>query len=270
MSEHLASVVAEVAAELPPSHLAAWCQVLRGASGPTRSVEAELIDARPGYALGGVARRLATAWRRADASGEAVALALQAAGLVCREHAAQASRVVVSGPMSDAVPVRLTSQVALRVVHEASDSLLVVSFAAHGVAEIVTEVAAAAVRGVRVDLVLETSVDDGGTLSGPGAATAFQALKGKSSVRFWHWPEAHRTVAGHSRAALHAKLIAADQRVALLGSANLTDKALDRNLEIGVVLREPAAVRSLVRHFRALMRPGVGPLEPVAETSQYG
>jgi phosphatidylserine/phosphatidylglycerophosphate/cardiolipin synthase-like enzyme len=41
-------------------------------------------------------------------------------------------------------------------------------------------------------------------------------------------------VAGQSRAALHAKLVAADQCVAVLGSANLTDKALAYNLELDV------------------------------------
>ena len=44
-----------------------------------------------------------------------------------------------------------------------------------------------------------------------------------------------------SRAALHAKLVAADERVALLGSANLTDKALACNLELGVIIRDPAS-----------------------------
>ncbi|WP_396449454.1 phospholipase D-like domain-containing protein [Actinomadura sp.] len=79
-------------------------------------------------------------------------------------------------------------------------------------------------------------------------------------MRFWHWPREQRPVLGRSRATLHAKLLAADEKSALLGSANLTDRALAENLEIGVVLREPSAVRSLVPHFRALMRPAAGPL----------
>ena len=68
---------------------------------------------------------------------------------------------------------------------------------------------------------------------------------------------------GASRAALHAKLVAADERVALLGSANLTDKALAVNLELGVIIRDPGTVRRIVRHFRSLMEPGAGPLEPL-------
>jgi cardiolipin synthase C len=65
------------------------------------------------------------------------------------------------------------------------------------------------------------------------------------------------------RAALHAKLVAADERIALLGSANSTDKALAVNLELGVIIRDSDVVSRIVRHFRSLMQPGVGPLEAV-------
>jgi cardiolipin synthase C len=62
---------------------------------------------------------------------------------------------------------------------------------------------------------------------------------------------------------MHAKLLAADTNVALLSSANLTDKALGDNLELGLLVRDPEVVRRIVGHFRSLMRPGIGPLEPV-------
>jgi phosphatidylserine/phosphatidylglycerophosphate/cardiolipin synthase-like enzyme len=54
----------------------------------------------------------------------------------------------------------------------------------------------------------------------------------------------------------------ADQEVALVGSANLTGKALASNLELGVILRDPDVVRRIVRHFLFLMKPGTGPLQP--------
>ncbi len=66
---------------------------------------------------------------------------------------------------------------------------------------------------------------------------------------------------------MHAKLVAADERLALLGSANLTDKALAYNLELGVIIRDPLVVRRLVRHFRSLMKPDSGPLERATATS---
>jgi hypothetical protein len=62
-----------------------WCCVLRATDSPSRSVEAALLESRPGYAPSGIARRLVTAWRHSGASGESVALALETAGAIRRE-----------------------------------------------------------------------------------------------------------------------------------------------------------------------------------------
>ncbi|MER8005196.1 phospholipase D-like domain-containing protein [Streptomyces sp. NPDC094149] len=59
---------------------------------------------------------------------------------------------------------------------------------------------------------------------------AFAALPGR--VHIWH-----RTVAP---GVLHAKLIAADRHTALLGGANLTDRELSDNVDLGVMLRDPS------------------------------
>jgi putative cardiolipin synthase len=267
----LSSVIAELAGRLPAGHIAAWARVLRpiqaiGAATPAELVEARLIEAKPGFAIGNAAARLVAAWEAADPPppGAAIALALESAALVQAEAASRRSDVVISGPASDSAAVRLTSSVITELIHDSRESLLIVSFAAFGVADVVRELAQAAARGVRIDLILESTADEGGTLRGAtGASAAFEKIR--NDATFWTWPASRRPVAGTSRAALHAQLIAADERVALLGSANVTDRALALNLEVGVILRDPEAVRRLVRHFRSLMRPGTGPLEPVCE-----
>jgi cardiolipin synthase C len=172
---------------------------------------------------------------------------------------ARRSDIVISGPVSDWTTVRLTASVISELIHDCRESLLIVSFAAFGVTEVVQELARAARRGVRIDLVLETTAEEGGALHGPvAAAAAFEAIR--QDANFWTWPAARRPAIGASRAVLHAKLVAADERVALLGSANLPDKALALNLELGVIIRDPDVVHTLVSHFRSLMRPGSGPL----------
>ncbi|MFI0485774.1 DISARM system phospholipase D-like protein DrmC [Actinomadura sp. 9N215] len=263
MTPELARVIARLAAELPPGHIEAWAHVLHGRRAPGADLEARLIEAGPGFAAGVAAARLTKAWREAvpRPSGEAVALALETGAVLHARHAGHQTDVVVSGPLGDRPAVRLTAAVVTGIVRDSRSALLVVSFAAFGVSEVVRELKDAATRGVRIDLVLESPRREGGALRGTGAATAFTALR--DSATFWTWPARHRPAADGSAAALHAKLVAADDRVAFLGSANLTDRALGDNIELGVIVRDPAAVRRMAGHFRGLMRPGQGPLEPV-------
>ncbi|MET7302943.1 DISARM system phospholipase D-like protein DrmC [Embleya sp. NPDC005575] len=247
----LPSVLARLVRRLPPGYRREWGAVLSALSGPTPDAEVRLLTARSGSGLAAETTLLITTWRREapELPGSAIALALESAAAqyeaMRAEHDVQ---VVVTGPSSPAVPVRLTASVALDVIARARSSLLVVSFAAYGVRAIVEELGRAADRGVDVDLVLETSTD---------ASRAFGDLEHR--VRLWHWPRGRRT----GDAALHAKLIAADSDFMLLGSANLTDRALADNIEVGLVLRDAVVVARVVDHFRSLMRPGRGPLEPV-------
>jgi phosphatidylserine/phosphatidylglycerophosphate/cardiolipin synthase-like enzyme len=260
--EVFAEVIASVAGSLPDMHITSWCEVLTTADAPDQQIEAALIDVRPGYTVAANARRLVSAWRAEApaAPGVAVALALVSAAKVHQQAAARRTELVVSGPVSPSVPVRLTSSVVVEVIRAARASLLVVSFAAYGVPEVVAELLAATRRGVHVNLILESSTGDGGTLRGAtGASAAFAQLRDRAI--FWHWPAHRRQAAGNSRAAMHAKIITVDDSAAMITSANLTDRAMSNNLEVGVVLRDPEPVRRLVAHFTALMDPRTGSLE---------
>ena len=261
-SPALSDVIAELARSLPAAHMAAWARALCGCAGPGPDAQTRLLQARPGFALGAAVGRLVDAWEASDPDlpGEAVALALESAAALNAVYAGWRSDVVVSGPVTDSAPVRLTSSVISEVIHDSRESLLVVSFAAFGVADVVREFEAAARRGVHVDLIMEGTAAEGGTLQGPlGASAAFTALRPYAT--FWTWPAARRPVVGATRAALHAKLVAADQKIAVVGSANLTDRALADNIEVGIIIRDPHVVERIVRHFKSLMRPGAGPLQ---------
>jgi phosphatidylserine/phosphatidylglycerophosphate/cardiolipin synthase-like enzyme len=52
---------------------------------------------------------------------------------------------------------------------------------------------------------------------------------------------------------LHAKAIVADEQAALVTSANLTEAAFDRNIEVGILTRDQLVAASLARHFRVLV-----------------
>ncbi|MGC5030481.1 DISARM system phospholipase D-like protein DrmC [Micromonospora sp. DT229] len=261
--ERFAEVIADLATALPADHIAAWAGVLGSVDRePDAALAVDLIAARPGFSVATQATRLITAWQAEapDLPGSAVALALRGAAVMQQRVETQRTRLVVSGPTSPAVPVRLTSSVIVQVIREARSRLLVASFAAYRVPEVVAELRSAAHRGVHIDLILESSAEDGGALRGSsGAAAAFAAVR--EQANFWHWPGARRAADGSPRAALHAKFVAADDRQAVITSANLTGRALSDNIEVGVMLNDPQVVGRLVAHFRALTDPRTGPLE---------
>jgi phosphatidylserine/phosphatidylglycerophosphate/cardiolipin synthase-like enzyme len=87
-------------------------------------------------------------------------------------------------------------------------------------------------------------------------------------TRLYYWPLAKRERNQSSRPGkLHMKCAIVDN-VALIGSANLTDDAFNRNMELGVLVREDATVENLSEHFRELIRTKI--LVPVVQSdSKY-
>jgi phosphatidylserine/phosphatidylglycerophosphate/cardiolipin synthase-like enzyme len=82
--------------------------------------------------------------------------------------------------------------------------------------------------------------------------------------RFWEreWPGQRRPTVFYDKRSLdpdgatgvlHAKALVADDAAAFITSANLTEAAFDRNLELGVLSRDRTLASSLARHFRALI-----------------
>jgi phosphatidylserine/phosphatidylglycerophosphate/cardiolipin synthase-like enzyme len=186
--------------------------------------------------------------------GVVVAAALSAAvETAAAVRATQALDVVWTGPASAEVPVRLTREVLLEVIDCAASSLIVVSYAAYKVPDVVNAVADAARRGVDVRFILESAADSGGRLSSD-AAPAFRSLAGTVSI--YEWPTEQRRSDGGLEGAMHAKAAIADEQVAFITSANLTGSAIEANMELGLLVRGGAVPRRLARHFRALMGSG--------------
>lgn len=184
-------------------------------------------------------------------SGLVVAAALTAAIDTAEAvRATQSIDVVWTGPSSAEVPVRLTREVLLEVIGGATSSLIIVSYAAYKVPDIVDALGAAAARGVDVRLVLESTAGSRGRLSAD-AADAFRSLAGR--VAFYEWAADQRRTKGGLFGAMHAKAAVSDEDVAFVTSANLTGRAIDGNMEVGVLIRGGAVPRRLARHFRSLI-----------------
>ena len=58
-------------------------------------------------------------------------------------------------------------------------------------------------------------------------------------------------------ASMHAKCVVVDERWALVGSANFTNRGQTRNIEVGAVIDDIAFARAVVSQFRSATRSGV-------------
>lgn len=158
-----------------------------------------------------------------------------AAAAIVRFRAAQAVDVVWTGPESNITTSRLTAAVVASLIAEAERELLLVSYATYTEPTAAAALREAAQRGVDITILAERAADNPRYSA---AGVPFPDLP----ARRLSWP-ADRRPPG---AALHAKLIVIDAAVALVTSANMTNRAMETNLECGVLIRggpAPAAVR---------------------------
>jgi len=91
------------------------------------------------------------------------------------------------------------------------------------------------------------------------------ALVADFAERFWRqdWPGTRRPkifydprgleMDGSSRSVLHAKAIVQDESAVLVTSANFSEAALDRNIELGLRVADPVLAKQVVRHYQRLI-----------------
>lgn len=252
-SEALAREVARAAAKLGPGQLTALVGALSGiAARDQLGARSKVVGVVKAPAFGDVAGRLFDAWAESDGdlTGPGLALALEAVRLSSERRAEPTVSLVVTGPTTQEVPTGSIFSALKDVIRAAEERLIIVTFAAYKVGDLIEELAAAVDRGVEVTLILETDKAGGGTLTF-AAKKAFSDLKGKA--RFYVWPPEKRPELDGGKVSMHAKAAIADDDVALVTSANLTERAVSSNLELGMLCRGGDVPRRLAAHFLALI-----------------
>lgn len=169
------------------------------------------------------------------------------------------SDIVWSGPANGTFPIRRIDQVLYDLLSKAEQRIFLVTFAAHRVPLLCEHLSQAIERGVQVTLLLESEQASAGQLSFD-ASKAFKDVC-LDNVRLLHWPleNRERNQAGKP-GKLHVKCAVIDN-TAIIGSANLTDDAFNRNMEMGAIIKDPGVVSQIIEHFTELERNRA--LEPI-------
>lgn len=191
-------------------------------------------------------------WTLAQVSGDEVAgMLLGASEARLRTERELSVELVWTGPTTRFVPTRRTEQVLLDLIAGATSDVFLVSFVAYGVHSVVTAMNDAASRGVRLRVLIEASTTHGGTLDYDPAAIIRTSVP---AVELFAWRERQEPFVDGK---VHAKVAVIDGKRAFITSANLTEYALEKNMEAGVLFHGGPVPRTLGDHLQALIDVGI-------------
>jgi cardiolipin synthase len=163
----------------------------------------------------------------------------------------QRAELLWTGPSpASQIPARRIDQVLYDLIDSARREILLVTFAAHKISRLTDTLEKAIVRGVKVRLILEFEETSQGQLS-MDALNAFpEVIRRRAQIYYWPLEKRERNASGKP-GKLHAKVAIVDEQV-VLSSANLTDDAFTRNLELGALLSSSEIRQRLREHFDGL------------------
>lgn len=173
---------------------------------------------------------------------------------------AQSAQLVWSGHREGSQPLRDTRVALAEVCARAERSVTLATYVVYEGRE---SLAALAERmrelpSLRVDLYVHVRAKQGEAAEHAIAAwlARFQIKHWREGVRLpaiWYDPA---TIDHEGGTSMHAKCVVVDERFAFVTSANFTEAAQERNVEVGVLLDHPALAQSLCAQFQGLRERG--------------
>ena len=170
--------------------------------------------------------------------------------------------LVLSGPDLPGVPTADTAAVMRTLVSQASSEVILVGYAVHDGRRIFEPLARrmAEVPGLAVTICLDIQR----TWNDPTPSADLVARFARDfRQKHWPWPtlpdlyyDPRSLETGDARASLHAKCVIVDRERALVTSANFTDAAQRKNVEVGVDIRYSPAAARLANYFLGLCASG--------------
>ncbi len=172
--------------------------------------------------------------------------------------------VVTTGPEIHGVANRDTSVVVRELFANAKRSVLVAGYAVFQGQRVFQALADQMVSQPSLDVRLFLDIQ-----RGPGDTTTGAELVRRFAGRFrtHQWPTGHPLptiyydrrsleIGADKRACLHAKCVVVDSEAVFVSSANFTEAAQERNIEVGILIRSGVVAERIKRFFDALLADG--------------
>lgn len=251
------SCAVRIASTIANPVLTQFCNAIEALPGPLKSVTLEAITHNiPNPDVRASLNEFLRYWQQnvPDLSPNAVALALRAANAMDDHHRLrQQLELVWTGPMPGTSVFRRTDQALLELIKLARSNIFLVTFAAYKVPDIASELIKAARRGVEIILVLESAQQSEGKVTVSAIDGLGPELAKSASIYVWPMEERGKNAQG-KHGSLHVKCAVSDAKAALISSANLTDYAMNLNMELGLLVKGGNIPIDLDMHLRTLIQ----------------
>ena len=186
-----------------------------------------------------------------------------AAGTQVNRDMSQSIDVVVSGPDPSAA-ARDTGVVMRQLFNKARERVLVVGFAVHQGRSVFQALAERLDEHETLEVTLcidvrrqQTSTSlDSRIVDGFARNFVDNEWSGARLPQLYYDPRS-LAPSGPMHSALHAKCVVIDGREALVTSANFTEAAQERNIELGLLVNSPSVADRIEKHFLFLIRNGL-------------
>jgi hypothetical protein len=167
--------------------------------------------------------------------------------------------LVLSGPDVSGSPTRDTQAVMHSLLSEAQFEVLLVGYVIHNAAPLLEPLARKMKSNSSLNVWCCLDVNRGRNETATSEELR-QIFKSDFETRLWPWEPRPRVYFdprslgpwGAHRSSLHAKCIVVDRKASLITSANFTDAAQHRNIEAGVLSRDPQFATRLQAYFLGL------------------
>lgn len=246
----LLTIIAELGIELHPDRI----NILANKISEIDSVEHfALIKSTFGPSINkNTMSEFENAWKNTKGiSPPEIAAALKGASATAIENEKRGkTEIVWTGPSASHIPVRHTEQVLCEVINSAVRELFIVSFVAYEIDTVTKAMRDAIGRNVQINLLLELSYAQGGKV-GQDSIKMMKSLF--PSANIYSWSTKMKTELTQSIGAIHAKCAIADDDLAFITSANLTTAAMERNIELGVLIRGGNIPSELYKQFNSMI-----------------
>jgi phosphatidylserine/phosphatidylglycerophosphate/cardiolipin synthase-like enzyme len=168
----------------------------------------------------------------------------------------QSIELIWTGPKSRYVSLRRTDQALIELINSAKQRVTIVSFAVYKAKNIIIALEKAAKRGAEINIIIESPESGEGKITFDTISAFGPGLR--STAKIFIWPYSRRLSTSDGKyGSLHAKIAVSDSQRMYISSANLTEYAMNLNMEMGIMISGTDLPGNTQNHFDELISVGI-------------